>query len=151
MSGMTTDFIKRKYIPHLPSMQHVCGLNYVRLINLLPDCDTEALVYHFKVNKVLNYTIKILECSRYTSTLEMSQDALAGPDFMRPIVRIRLYHDAQLAEVTQAQHIGALQPSYEYPNSKMYQKNEKQMVNLFLAEWLQFCLKYKDQLHATNV
>ncbi|MFQ3198265.1 MAG: hypothetical protein ACI8R9_000542 [Paraglaciecola sp.] len=151
MTGITTDFVKRKYIPHLPSMQRVCALNYVRLIKLLPDCDTQDLVYCFAVNQVLNYQIKILECSRYTSTLEMSQDSVIGPDFMRPVVRIRLYHDAQLAEVTQCQHIGLLKPSYEYPNSRMYQKNEKEMVNLFLAEWLQFCLKYKDKLQAINV
>lgn len=148
---MTTDFIKRKYVPHLPSMQHVCGLNYVRMIKLLPDCDTQELEYHFSVSKISNCKIKILECSRYTSTLEMSQDTLNGADFMRPVVRIRLYHDAQLAEVTQAQHIGALKPSYDYPNSKMFQKNEKQMVNLFLGEWLQFCLQHKDQMHASNV
>lgn len=150
MTGKIEQDVRRKYVPHLPSIQRVCALNYVRLIRLLPDCDTEDLEYQFRVNKVLNYSIKIVECSRYTSTVVMSQDSIIGPDFMHPVVRVRLYHDAQLAEVIEAQHIGALQPSYEYPNIKMHQKNEKEMVNLFLSEWLLFCSKHKDQLQATS-
>ena len=121
MTGKIEQDVRRKYVPHLPSIQRVCALNYVRLIRLLPDCDTEDLEYQFQVNKVLNYSIKIVECSRYTSTVVMSQDSVIGPDFMHPVVRVRLYHDAQLAEVIEAQHIGALQPSYEYPNIKMHQ------------------------------
>lgn len=150
MTGKNEQDLRRKYVPHLPSIQRVCAMNYVRLIKLLPDCDTEDLEYQFKVNKSLNYSIKIVECSRYTSTVIMSQESVNGPDFMRPVVRARLYHDAQLAEVIESQHIGALQPSYEYPNIKMHQKNEKEMVNLFLSEWLLFCSKHKDQLQAMS-
>ncbi|WP_166423479.1 DUF1249 domain-containing protein [Paraglaciecola sp. 20A4] len=151
MTGNNEHNLRRKYVPHLPSIQRVCALNYVRLIKLLPDCDTEDLEYQFKVNNTLNYSIKIVECSRYTSTVTMAQESVVGPDFMRPVVRIRLYHDAQLAEVIESQHIGALKPSYEYPNSKMFQKNEKEMVNLFLSEWLLFCSKHKNQLQTTSV
>ena len=68
MTGKIEQDVRRKYVPHLPSIQRVCALNYVRLIRLLPDCDTEDLEYQFQVNKVLNYSIKIVECSRYTST-----------------------------------------------------------------------------------
>ncbi|ABG38962.1 protein of unknown function DUF1249 [Paraglaciecola sp. T6c] len=150
MTGKNEQDLRRKYVPHLPSIQRVCAMNYVRLIKLLPDCDTEDLEYQFKVNKSLNYSIKIVECSRYTSTVIMSQESINGPDFMRPVVRARLYHDAQLAEVIESQHIGALQPSYEYPNIKMHQRNEKEMVNLFLSEWLLFCSKHKDQLQAAS-
>ena len=55
-----------------------------------------------------------------------------------------------MAEVISAQNIGSLEPSYRYPNTKMYQKNEKEMVNLFLAEWLHFCLTQCDQLHSSE-
>ena len=135
-----TKEIGRKYVPKLANMHQVCEVNYGRLLRLLPDCDTEDLQYQFQVNASLLYTIKIIECSRYTSTLEMSQKSQMGFEFLRPVVQVRLYHDAKMAEVLSAQNIGSLQPSYRYPNTKMYQKNEKEMVNLFLAEWLQFCL-----------
>jgi uncharacterized protein YqiB (DUF1249 family) len=66
------------------------------------------------------------------------------------VVQVRLYHDAKMAEVISAQNIGSLKPSYQYPNTKMYQKNEKEMVNLFLAEWVQFCLTQSNQLHSSE-
>ncbi len=146
-----TKEIGRKYVPKLANMHQVCEVNYGRLLRLLPDCDTEDLQYQFEVNASLSYTIKIIECSRYTSTLEMSQKSQMGYEFLRPVVQVRLYHDAKMAEVISAQNIGSLKPSYRYPNTKMYQKNEKEMVNLFLAEWLQFCLTQSDQLHSSEV
>jgi hypothetical protein len=145
-----TKEIGRKYVPKLANMHQVCEINYGRLLRLLPDCDTEDLQYQFKVNASLLYTIKIIECSRYTSTLEMSQKNQMGYEFLRPVVQVRLYHDAKMAEVISAQNIGSLKPSYQYPNTKMYQKNEKEMVNLFLAEWLQFCLTQSSQLYSSE-
>lgn len=143
--------LKTRYVPKLANMHHVCELNYARLLSLLPDCDTHSLEYHFQVNQGLQYRLKILDSSRYTSSIEMSQICVDGPDYLKPIVEVRLYHDAQMAEVIRSQHIGALKPSYEYPNSKMYQRNEKELVNLFLAEWLVFCLKHSDQLQSSHV
>jgi uncharacterized protein YqiB (DUF1249 family) len=145
-----TKEIGRKYVPKLANMHQVCEVNYGRLLKLLPDCDTEDLQYQFKVNASLLYTIKIIECSRYTSTLEMSQKNQIGFEFLRPVVQVRLYHDAKMAEVISAQNIGSLKPSYQYPNTKMYQKNEKEMVNLFLAEWLHFCLTQSSQLYSSK-
>ncbi len=139
------NFRSRKYVPKLANMHQVCELNYGRLLRLLPDCDTADLQYQFSVSQSLHYTIKIIECSRYTSTLEMSQKSHGGFEFLRPVVQVRLYHDAKMAEVLSAQNIGSLKPSYQYPNIKMYQKNEKEMVNLFLAEWLQFCIAQNSQ------
>ena len=150
MTGQVNKNMSRKYVPHLGSMLQVCEHNYARLLRLLPDCDTENLEYQCDINQVLNYKIKIVECSRYTSTLEMSQKTSEGHDYLNPMVQIRLYHDAKLAEVLTAQNIGSLQPSYQYPNIKMHQKNEKEMVNIFLAEWLQFCLKHSDQFYSSK-
>ncbi|MEP0354176.1 MAG: DUF1249 domain-containing protein [Paraglaciecola sp.] len=143
-----SDVLQKKYVPKVASMHKVCEFNYGRLLRLLPDCDTEDLEYQFEISPALQYTIKIIECSRYTSTIEMSQKSHVGFEFLQPIVQVRLYHDAQMAEVLQAQNIGSLKPSYQYPNIKMYQKNEKEMVNLFLAEWLQFCLSQNNQKQA---
>ena len=140
----------RKYVPKVANMHKVCDVNYGRLLRLLPDCDTQDLEYQFEVNASLLYTIKIIECSRYTSTLEMSQKSQMKYEFLRPVVQVRLYHDAKMAEVISAQNIGSLKPSYKYPNIEMYQKNEKEMVNVFLAEWLQFCLTQSAQLHSSE-
>lgn len=132
--------MRKKYVPHLPSILATCENNYVCMLKLLPDCDTRELKYEFEVNEALKYSIGIVDSSRYTSTLEMAQISANTPKFLQPKMIIRLYHDAKVAEVLEAQRTSQLKPVYEYPNLNMHQRNEKFMVNVFLAEWLHFCL-----------
>ena len=77
-----------------------------------------------------------------TTTLNVEQVNAFTPAYLKPAMTVRLYHDARVAEVISSQNTGAFAASYDYPNTKMRQRNEKQMVNIFLAEWLQFCLKH---------
>lgn len=137
---------QKKYVPHLPTMQAICEHNYARVMRILPDCDEEDLNYTFSVGNTLSYSVQIVESARYTSTLSISQVSKGVPNFLKPSMTVRLYHDARLAEVLNTQNTGALKPSYDYPNVKMRQRNEKQMVNVFLAEWLDFCLKHKPEV-----
>lgn len=132
--------MKRRYVPHLPSILAICENNYVCMLKLLPDCDSEDLSYEFSISKALTYKIQILESTRYTSTLEMSQVHSHHAAYLSPSMTVRLYHDAKVAEVLESQRTSQLQPVYEYPNLKMHQRNEKFLVNVFLAEWLHFCL-----------
>ncbi len=138
--------IRRKYVPPLASMQAVCEHNYSRFLRMLPDCDTQELSYRFTVTNGLAYCITILDSARYTSTVSVEQINQSTPAFMKPCMVVRLYHDAKMAEVVSSQNTGAIAASYDYPNAKMHAKNEKQMVNVFLAEWLQFCIKLRPQV-----
>lgn len=131
---------QRKYVPNVSSLHGVCDANYLRLLKLLPDCDTQDLQFNFGVQEELQYRITITECCRYTTTLHMTQVLPVLPEYMKPAMTIRLYHDARMAEVIEAQHVGALAGSYPYPNRRMHQKNEKELTNRFLSEWLSFCL-----------
>ncbi len=149
MSGLELNN-SRKYVPHLSSLLAVCELNYARMLRLLPDCDTLDLSYQFSISKGLSYKVKILDSSRYTSTVELSQQATGIPSYLRPVMQIRLYHDAQVAEVLSAQHISSIKPSYAYPNTNMHQPNEKEMTNRFLSEWLGFCLKHAHTASPAN-
>jgi uncharacterized protein YqiB (DUF1249 family) len=119
----------------------VCDANYGRLLKLLPDCDTEDLHYKFDVSPSLSYQIKIVECCRYTTSIEMRQIPDNSPSYMQPSMLVRLYHDARMAEVLSFQHIGQIKASYRYPNHQMLHRNEKEQMNIFLAEWLCFCLE----------
>ncbi len=116
------------------------------MLKLLPDCDTQELSYEFSLSEELKYKIQIIESTRYTSTLEMSQFSSNTPSFLQPKMTIRLYHDAKVAEVLESQQTAQLKPVYEYPNLNMHQRNEKFMVNIFLAEWLHFCLTQKARI-----
>jgi uncharacterized protein YqiB (DUF1249 family) len=53
---------------------------------------------------------------------------------------VRLYHDAAVAEVIAWQGHRRFQARHEYPNRKMYQRDEKAQLNKFLGELLEFCL-----------
>lgn len=138
--------VTRKYVPHLPSMQALCEVNYSRFLRILPDCDTEELSYRFSVGAQLCYQITIVESARYTSTVTIEHTNTATPAYLKPAMTVRLYHDARMAEVISSQNTGAFAPSYGYPNRDMHQRNEKHMVNVFLAEWLQFCLQQNPQV-----
>jgi uncharacterized protein YqiB (DUF1249 family) len=135
----------RKYVPHLPTILAIGEANYTHMMRLLPDVDTEHLEYKFSAGKGLKYQIKIIDSARYTSTLEMRQLNTGVPSFLQPAMQIRLYHDARVAEVIKNQRIGGLRASYQYPNESMHQKNEKHLVNRFLAEWLHFCLLHQNE------
>lgn len=143
MATIVTQQQQRKYVPHLPTMQAMCELNYAHILRIVPDCDTEELSYVFSVGDKLTYEIKIVESARYTSTLTVQQTTRDMPGYLTPSMTVRLYHDARMAEVISSQNTGALEPAYDYPNIKMRQRNEKQMVNVFLAEWLDFCRKLR--------
>lgn len=131
---------RKKYVPSLANLQAVCAANYGRLQRLLPEVDEQEMAYRFAAGNNLSYVILIQQCEPYTTTLEMRQVSSALPDYLQPVMQIRLYHDARLAEVLGFQHMGRFKPSYQYPNQLMHQKNEKELVNHFLAEWLGFCL-----------
>jgi uncharacterized protein YqiB (DUF1249 family) len=117
-------------------------------MTLLPDVDTDDLTYTFAVSDKLKYKITILDTAPYTTTLRMEQiDALQL--YLKPVMDIRIYHDARMAEVLSSQHAGAIAPSYDYPNPDMRHRDEKERVNGFLSEWLGFCLKHSQSL-STN-
>lgn len=138
----------KKYVPHLASLQKTCANNYARVLRLLPDLDTDDLTYTFYVSEGMKYRITILDTAPYTTTLKMEQlgNHTNSQAFLTPVMDIRLYHDARMAEVLSSQHAGAIAPSYDYPNPDMRQRDEKERVNSFLAEWLTFCLKHKQTI-----
>ena len=135
---------KKKYVPHLASLLGMCEHNYGKLIRLLPEVDEVDLSYDFCVGELLSYQLQITESARYTTTLTMQQLSEQLPGYLKPVMTIRMYHDARSAEVLSCQNIGQIKASYEYPNLHMHQRNEKFMGNVFLAEWLTFCLHWQE-------
>ena len=133
----------KKYVPNLKGFHALCEANYTRVLKLLPDIDEDSQSYEFGTEQEIQYRIRIVDASRYTTTLDVSQMSDSLPDWLKPSMHVRLYHDARMAEVLSSQNVTAIKPSYDYPNQKMHQKNEKEMINCFLAEWLLFCLNHQ--------
>lgn len=134
----------KRYIPNLNLLHSACETNYVRLLNLFPkikqDNHRNFNVGYPDVFPASAVNIYILERCPYTTTLILTlcyeQAAAWLPKFC---LKIRLYHDAKMAEVLPWASTQGLAGSYTYPNSYSYHPDEKEQLNFFLTEWLAHC------------
>ena len=83
--------------------------------------------------------LSILDRSKYTSVVAIEQK----PELKwgaNPRLKVRLYHDTKSAEVIEYQDQNRFRSHYDFPNKRMRQRDEKVQLNLFLGEYLKFCL-----------
>lgn len=137
-------YLSRKYSVDLSGHLAVCEMNYRKLLSLLPGLrdGTEDWMFcagqsnstddsqHFDV------MIKVIDAAPYTTTLSVEQRHSV---INTPKILVRLYHDADVAEIISWDGHRNWRPQYEYPNSSMYQPDEKLALNRFLSDWLAFC------------
>lgn len=133
----------KKYKPSLTGLMNLCSINYMLMLRLLSDKEKVGEQRLFFISDFLSYSLTVNEVTRYTSLVTISQDATIMGQHLshlfEPTMVIRLYHDAQMAEVISSQDIKQIKPRYDYPNKVMHLPDEKQQINLFLKEWLQLC------------
>lgn len=143
---------KPRYKVNLSRQLAECEANYLRLSKLMPLADESQREFAMtRAEQPWHTRIQILERSRFTTTVQMSQkraDGQAGEWLRTPKLTVRLYHDARLAEVLAWERHRRLQPRYDYPNQGMYQQDEKAQLNRFLGEWLGLCLEQGHSLEA---
>ena len=83
--------------------------------------------------------LSVLDRSKYTSVVAIEQK----PELKwgaNPRLKVRLYHDTKSAEVIEYQDQNRFRSRYDFPNIRMRQIDEKVQLNLFLGEYLKFCL-----------
>ena len=103
------------------------------------------------VQEKVTVEIKILEAFKYTTTLEIVQKPQLETWMTNPSMLVRVYHDANTAEVISYQGHRNLKSSYPQPNPRMYHADEKMQVNQFLGEWLTHCLKVGRSIEAPEL
>ncbi|NQY62487.1 MAG: DUF1249 domain-containing protein [Alteromonadaceae bacterium] len=125
---------------------------------------------HFFISELLAYTITVNEVTRYTSVVTMKQntvlqettakesvakeniaeegkeqsDNVLGNKLLslfKPVMMIRLYHDARMVEIISSQNVRQVKPRYDYPIEAMFHQDEKRQLSQFLKEWLHLCLQ----------
>ena len=115
--------------------------NYDKLLDWLPGLNYQHGNFVFLAAGLSPICIEILDQNPYTTTIEIRQDfQYAGPWACILEMKVRIYHDAQVAEVIASQGVHKFRPFYPYPNPRMLQPYEKRRVNQFLGEWLSYCL-----------
>ena len=102
-------------------------------------------------NAKVTVEIKILEAFKYTTTLKIIQKPELKQWMTNPSMLVRVYHDANTAEVVSYQGHRNLKPRYSKPNPKMYHADEKMQVNEFFGEWLAHCLNVGRSIKAPEL
>lgn len=142
--------VSKKYHVDLDKLMQIYSANYLLFCRMFPtDMDTGECLrlrspHHHEGMLIDSLELTCKEQTRYTSLFAIRQkyrhDSMG---LKEPEMIVRLYHDASLAEVCSSQQISRLEPRYDYPNRQMYQQDEKQQVNLFLHDWLHYCLAHR--------
>jgi uncharacterized protein len=131
-------FKRQKYVPTLPDFLALCERNYAQLNRYLAEDSTVGQSSIMQVSAQHQYRISITELARFTTTLQIEL-LDAKHDYFRPNFVVRLYHDAQVAEVLACQQVSRFKARYDYPNMDMLQPDEKRQINLLLRDWLKLC------------
>jgi uncharacterized protein YqiB (DUF1249 family) len=123
-------------------LEQMCASNYQKLLKLMPDILTlkEAAVGVAINNTPLHITV--IENTPYTMMIELNHCFnLSKDQSLEPAVKVRLYLDAQLAEVMSDQARAPISLAFKDKSLSRDIMNYKWRLNYFLQKWLDHCLK----------
>ena len=127
-------------------LEQVCESNYQKLFKLIPDLLAFQETAIGLASSHTTLYLEIIERTPYTLTLELSHCFNKN---LAPAVRIRVYLDAQLAEVLSDHARAGVAQVFRDPGLSREIMNYKWRLNYFLQKWLDHCLK-KGYLFSAN-
>lgn len=145
---------KKPYSPELSEFIDQCELNYFLLTKLIPQldiskrdikesCSLDAI--RFRLASDQQVIFQVTAASVYTTSLSVhiKGGLISSSDSIE--FAIRVYHDAQLAEVMEGASANALKAikalmTKTQMQDKGRQIDEKRQLNRFLGECINFCL-----------
>jgi uncharacterized protein YqiB (DUF1249 family) len=128
----------------LPALMELYELNYIQLRRLVPDLDAVQDRSTSRVEGTLDLHLTVRERCRYTTTLHLTyQFADNGDYFPAPDVVMRMYHDAQMAELlSRGGRPGRRGSEYDRFRNH-YPLAVKWQANRFVHKWLGYCLHHR--------
>lgn len=114
--------------------------NYTYLRELFPELmelHSETLIYRDNLKLM---KIKCLEISRYTTLISLNLTFIKCPQIPEIKMSIRLYHDAEVADVVTYQNISRLVAPF-FSTEKETDKDHKRQANILLYELLAGCMR----------
>jgi uncharacterized protein len=128
-------------------LEQICESNFQKLLKLIPDLFLfeESAIGLAAHNPMLH--LKVIERTPYTMTVELSYCFTKKnlEEFLEPAIKIRIYLDAQMAEVISDHVRDSVAQVFKDPGLSCEIMNYKWRLNYFLQKWLDHCLK-KDYL-----
>ena len=125
--------------------------NYIRLRNLVGDLGSMPAVTVSQVPGALDLHLRFFERCRFTTTLGLTycfhdeEGAFPAPD-----IKVRIYHDAQVAEVIACGRRRGLHHAEYNRLHHHYSLTEKWRMNRFLHKWLGYCLRQGHRFAASR-
>jgi uncharacterized protein YqiB (DUF1249 family) len=124
----------------LQSLMPLYEGNYRSLAQLVPGLRSIQLPATYILSDLPRIRMSVLECCKYTALLAFTHSLAPGMNWVPEVsLKVRVCHDARVAEVIGYQGRSRFAAVYPYPNKNMYGVFEKRQVNRFLGEWLRFC------------
>lgn len=138
--------VMRKALHPGPNLRGLMGLyeqNYQRLIRLVPEWPIpfDKALSHAKADRTLH--LKVIERTKYTTSIHLTYLFYeSGVKVADPDIETRLFHDAQLAEVTACgMHPRSLNfGNFDFENCSALEARWRR--NLFLNKWLDYLLTH---------
>ena len=123
-------------------LEQLCESNYQKLFCLIPDLCSFQNQATGKTGNKPTLHLKIIDRSKHTLTVELSHQFNRNlENLMAPAVKIRIYLDANLAEVLKDHARTDVSQVYKDPGQSVEIMNYKWRLNYFLQKWLDHCLK----------
>lgn len=131
-------FMTKRYVPDLRQLHSLAERNYAALKRLLPETSDQMAI---QIGNQLQFEIGREQEARYTTDVRISQTAPDVADYLKARFLVRLYHDAQMAEIIDFQGQARLTAITPNVPSKYHQHDEKLRLSLHLSAWLTLCAR----------
>ncbi len=132
-------------------LEKLCESNYQKLFSLIPDLQSFNNKATGKTKNQPSLYLKVIERSKHTMTVELSHQFDKNlVEVMEPAVKIRIYLDANLAEVLRDHERLPVFNVYKDPAQSTEIMNYKWRLNYFLQKWLDHCLLTDYKFHNTE-
>lgn len=118
--------------------------NYLLLRRLLPRLRTGAC-FVLGADEAGQHALQVVveEVGPYTAELRLTSSLGGNGQLPPPLqLKVRIYHDAQLAEVIGYQDCMRIPPRYAARMAEGFQRDERQQVNHLLREVLLHCRRH---------
>jgi len=122
-------------------LEQLCASNFQKLLQLIPDLAAIKNAAVGVAPRHANLHLTVIDHSPYTLTVELNHCFSQHLDgLLAPALRIRIYMDAQLAEVLSDNDRASVARTFPDARQSREIMHYKWRLNYFLQKWLDHCL-----------
>ncbi|MEQ1635130.1 MAG: DUF1249 domain-containing protein [Methylococcales bacterium] len=133
-------------------LAQICETNFQQLLRLIPDLFNIQSHVIGTAHQKMALQVYVLERNPFTLTIELNHRFEQHLDaLLMPAIKVRVYRDAQSAEVLSDHIRGNVAQMFKDPSQSVAIMNYKWRLNYFLNKWLDHCLSANYQFQAEQI